>query len=437
MSYSASEIIPRFVKYAGLEHGTEPDGKKGRPRTRFPDGRGSSLYYATKGWNGPVVEIQSYGSHYPLAHLVLTTSGKRRLWVLNGDSWGDRGFAKTGTHQAMAREAAQASGTPWIILPFSALREARINPDTIHVVHQEPEHWEPEEHSAATLEDVPARHRKRHAWRDATGALVVPPRTSDGREAQPGLSWADRADGGWHVNRHSALEGWHDVPVQGPDYEPPLADHYEEIIPGQDGRYHWTEWRHWLGESVFRGSHQVWDEKKQKMVRYARYYLSAFDTNEARPLYFMAELPRGARPQTVTEAREALKPAEVVAAEAAGISVQRQGDVFGIPTALTAREIPRAATVADRVLGAQRPGKFVLDVNHRVSGDVRVTPDGKTYARGKLRHAPGGGRRPEHATITLGDGKTWHLLVKNTVPMGRTWDGSLESRAWSLGGGVD
>jgi hypothetical protein len=423
MGYDASEIIPRFVKYAGLPHGKEPDGKKGRLRERFPDGSGSSLYYGTTGsWtrnNEKVVEIDSYGSHYPLARLVLTPSGKRRLWVLNGDEYGDRGFARTGTHQQMAREAAQASGTPWVILPFSALREAGIDPDTIHVVHQERERWEAEEHSAATLEQVPEAHRRHRAWQDATGAIITPPRASDGTEA-----WADYDGQGWHVYRRSALEGSQNIPVPGPAYEAPLDIVSVNIEPGPDGRYHWSEQRHWLGESVFRASYTRYAGRDRGYeTRKHAYFLSAFDTNEARPLYFLAELPRGARPQTVAEAREALKPPQVLAAEAQGISVMRQGDVFAIPRPdLVTRDLP----------GPSQRGALVLKVNHKVT-EMRVTPDGRTFARGTLRHA----RRPaEHAAIQLGDSRTWHELCPKTLPAFPLGN-FLNVRAWTTAGRVD
>lgn len=416
MGHSAGEVIPRFVKYAGKPHGYEPDGKNGRLRKRFWDGSGSSLYYATN--HGRIVEIMSYGSHFPLGRLILTPSGRKRLWVLNGDVWSRGGFGRTNTHNDMMREAAQKSGTPWIILPNSALRESGIDVDTIVPVHQERERWEPEDHSAATLEQVPAHHRTRRVYRDATGTEVVPPRASDGTEASP-----DYQGEGWHVYRRSALEGSQSIPVPGPEYKRPLDVAWEEVTPAADGRYHWSEQRHWLGESVFRASHQVWDLKKEKMVRYTRYYLSAFDQNEARPLYFLAELPRGARPQTVAEAREALKPPQVTLAEEFGLAVQRQGDVFAVPMpGMATRDLPGPSQHSARVLG----------VNHHAT-EVRLM-DGRTFARGKLYHD----RHPrEHATITLRDGKTWHELVKNTVPMNRRWDGQLESRAWSLGGMVD
>lgn len=425
MGYSASEIIPRFVKYAGKEEdGWEADGKNGRLRKRFPDGSGSSLYYRTTGWRDRrVVEIVSYGSHFPLGRLALTKGGKRRLWVLNGDQWSRGGFGRTNEHNAMMREAAQASGTPWVILPFSALREAGIDPDTIRVVHQERERWEPEEHSAARLEDVPEMHRKRRTWKDATGAVIEPPRAADGTVASPDFHLpAGQESRGWHVYRRSALSGGENIPVPGPSWEGELSEAWGEITPGADGRYHWTEQRHWLGESVFRATYRRWNSATRTEEKRTRYFLSAFDTAEPRPLYFLAELPSSARPRTVEAAREALKPAAVVAAEAAGVTVQRQGDVFAIPQPhLATRELP----------GPSRRGALVLGVNHKAT-EVRTVGDW-TYARGKLYHA----RRPaEHVTITLGDGKTWHLLARNTVPAFQQ-GGFTVVRAWSMGGRVD
>lgn len=417
MSYNSSEIITRFAKYAGLPQGTEPDGKKGRPRKRFPDGSHAQLYYRQDAQRR-VVEIQSYGSHFPLARLVLTPAGERRLWVLNGDRWGGRGWSNTNAVNDMMREAAQKSGTPWVILPFSALSEAGIDPGTIRVTDMQPERWEWEEHSAARLEDVPDYHRKVRTWKDATGAVITPPRADDGTVA------SENADGsGWHVSRRSALDGWQAIPVPGPEYKPPLNFNCEEITPGADGRYHWHEQRHWLGESVFQASYETWDRTAwRSMSEKDQFFLSAFDENEPTPLYFLAQLPAGARPATVAQAREALKPPEVLAAEAAGVTVQRQGDVFAIP---------QCGAPTRLYPGPSQRSALVLGVNHRAT-EVRMA-DGRTYARGRLRHA----RVPsEHKAIVLGNGKTWHLLVRNTVPAFQQ-GGFTSVRAWSLGGRVD
>ena len=75
-------------------------------------------------------------------------------------------------------------------------------------------------------------------------------------------------------------------------------------------------------------------------------YLSSFDSNENPPLYFLAEVPRGAG-STVEHALDALAPRAVHAAIARGRHVLRQGDIFLVGTELTREDLAeRGATFA-------------------------------------------------------------------------------------------
>lgn len=60
--------------------------------------------------------------------------------------------------------------------------------------------------------------------------------------------------------------------------------------------------------------------------------------------------------------------------------------------------------------------------------EVVKTKGGAIYARGTVRHATeletvldgsGWARTPDHRPVTLGDRRTWHLIVRNTVPRAR------------------
>lgn len=420
MGYSAAEIITRFVQYAGLPNGEEPE-KKTRARRRFPDGSGSSLYYQTDS-KGRVVEIDSYGGHFPLGILQLTPSGRRKRWLLNGDHWPGGGFGRTNKHNDMMREAAQKSGTPWFIVPFSAIRAAGIDPGTITPVHVEPERWTLEEHTAATLDTVPDGYRKQRVYRDADGREVTTPCTGPQHTA----AYPDM-NGGWYIYDRSAITGSTRVPVSGPAYDGPLSSHYEEITPGSDGLYHWAATRHWLGASLFRARYRTRETKWRN--RWAL-FVTAFDENEPVPLWFMSELPRGTKVTTVAAALDALKPDRVREAEAAGLPVLRQGDVFAIPAAVTTRELRQAGTRIPAHYGR----RYVLGTNHTATDTYLL--DDSTYARGLLRHRPAE-RRPDHITRELGDRKQWYQLVTNTVP--RSFDGRVDTsaRSWSLGGRVD
>jgi hypothetical protein len=188
----------------------------------------------------------------------------------------------------------------------------------------------------------------------------------------------------------------------------------------EDGKYVWNTFQHRLGASLFRATYRsVW-----RRIDRTAYFLSAFDEQESRVHYFLCELPESATPSTVAEAIDALKPEDVKLAEQDGLTCTRQGDVFAIPTTLTTRELTRQAATRTR-------NSDVLGLSHTAT-EVAVHA-GTTYARGILRHAPPFGRQPEHARRSIGNRKTWHRLVKNTVPV----DDNGDSRAWSRGGRVD
>jgi hypothetical protein len=57
---------------------------------------------------------------------------------------------------------------------------------------------------------------------------------------------------------------------------------------------------------------------------------------------------------------------------------------------------------------------MLLGTNHRATEVARM-PNGSTLARGQLYHDPIG-REKDHVARKLGDGQTWHLIIKNTVP---------------------
>jgi hypothetical protein len=285
---------------------------------------------------------------------MLDDAGDRSWWLLNGDTYS----VSTTRHQAIIREACQRTVLPTLIVPFSCLREARIQRDSIMPVDVQPERFELTTHHAAARERVPEPHR-----------------------------WGAR--------------------------------------PQPDGRWMWNTNRHWLGAAVFRADYTISDRSRGDGGTGTRtaYFLSAFDEQETRPHYFLCELPPGARPESVTDALDSLKPPEVIAAEAAGLPVTRQGDVFAIPTTVATRRLPRK----------RERGAHVLHLSHQAT-EVCVTDDGATYGRGVLRHAPSESwRRPEHRRQPMGDRKTWHLIVKNTVPL----DADGTSRAWSRAGNVD
>lgn len=192
----------------------------------------------------------------------------------------------------------------------------------------------------------------------------------------------------------------------------------EGVTDLDDGRVSFTVSVHRMGESTFTAA--VWP-RDGGVRRLAVPFLSAFDHQEARH-YFLCELPREV--SSVADGFEALRPAAVQAADRAGVQVTRQGDVFAIP-------LPEMTTRHVRKLG--EASRMTPVWPSHVATDV-VTDGVTTYARGTLWHKPEGwNRRPEHRRQRMGDGKVWHLIVRNTVPL----DSLSAPRAWSIGGNVD
>lgn len=142
-----------------------------------------------------------------------------------------------------------------------------------------------------------------------------------------------------------------------------------------------------------------------------RYYISGYDRNENPPLYFLARLPHAVA--TYTEAIEALKPESVKLAEAEGVKVLRQGDMFAIPTNYTDVSLVQMGAIFD---DEPYPRHGLYGTGHFASQHARL-PDGTTLGRGSIIHKPIN-RRADHAPLLLvpEDG-TWFLIVKNTVPI--------------------
>jgi len=78
--------------------------------------------------------IYSYGHHFPLAARITDTKGKR-FYLVNGDAYS----VTTSQHQSQVRGAIDEKSC--IIVPFSALNEARIDPSEIRAIDREPDKW--------------------------------------------------------------------------------------------------------------------------------------------------------------------------------------------------------------------------------------------------------------------------------------------------------
>lgn len=426
--------------------------------------------------NGDV--LYSYGRHFELARPLRDKRGGIRGYLLNGDTYSQ----STTQHQFHVRHLLANEET--VIIPYEALNSAGIDLGTVQIVHVKPDTWTTTQHR--TTERPPRSKWVDHPiYKDRRLTEAEVNEILDQRHDEAMSSYKYKVK--WH--EESLAEGkrspWESAVKAGPPVRPnklPESAMTKRYVAGYDRKLHrngrdwgdeidvqtlpdgtveysWSTTRHWLGEALIR-ARITWTRWRECETchgtgwgigptrwrdnwidcpscrgrggdttthhRWA-YYLSGFDHEEARPLYFFAELPRGVKPQTVAEAYEALKPDPVKLAEQMGRPIFRQGDIFGVPTRLDRKALKaQGARIEKRqppvvelspVMREVQPANlpYVLNTNHTAT-EVAYLPNGVTLARGTMYHDPLG-RPADHARRRIGDGKTWHVVIKNTVPI--------------------
>lgn len=406
--------------------------------------------------------LYSYGTHFELARPLRDKRGKIHGYLLNGDTYS----VTTSGHQSQVRRLLSDETT--VIIPYEALNSAGIDLASVQIVHVKPDTWTTTHHR--TTERPPRSkwvnhpiHKSRRLTDDEVRAELDKKHDEDMRSYNLRVKWhEEKLAKGEKSVWTSAVEAG--PPVR-PDKLPEhamtkmyVAGHDRKLhrnnrswgdeievttLPDGTVEYSWDTTRHWLGESLIR-ARTTWTARHECKTchgtgwidcpdcngrggyttthhRWA-YYLSGFDHEEARPLYFFAELPRGAKPTTVAEAYEALKPDPVRLAEQMGRPIFRQGDIFGVPTRLDRKALKvQGARIVRRNMNIDSPPErpielpYVLNTNHTAT-EVAYLPNGVTLARGTMYHDPSG-RQPDHARRRIGDGKSWHVVIKNTVPI--------------------
>lgn len=447
--------------------------------------------------SGSTAKVYSYGTHFELARLVTPRKGSP-FFLLNGDTYSNT----TARHQRIIRTAVEATGVPSVIVPHSALTRAGIDPDSIRPVAIDPERWETTTHTATVPGLVELGKRAAEGSFGWNRSTDYPHAVNRGAYAL-GISRDLNIDGTrYSVQAHKrgydygpvesdcgACDGTGRIdgtPCGNPqcvsgrvtnyggfvDYDPPRVTYYRNggsLKHAGGDKFTYETHRHFLGASVFRatvvrereracpehgtsgdpwcnvcGSHRDGSGVIRDTVKRLAYFVSAFDDQEARPLYFLAELPADAKPASVAEALSMLAPAEVHLARAEGRNVIRQGDIFAVPCTADDGPPPIAAKYAERHASIPLDG-----TGRHIATELVICADGGTervYARGVIRHTGG-----DHRRVKLGE--TWHRIYRNRVPMQtdawtrptRTLGGTTvpelvtrrSPRAWTIAGRVD
>lgn len=173
--------------------------------------------------------IYSYGTHFPMAKIMRDAKGKAVSILVSADTWQGGGWTSTGQHQGMVRSAVNAHapnlGLPVLEIPFSVLDAANIDYASIRVIESRDSRYTEHE---ITSPDCPG---VRGYARDEDGTVVsIHPYTGVClRKLDPNLSSVDYERSGMahaHARGHAELR--------------------------EDGLWHWTVERHWMGDSLIR-----------------------------------------------------------------------------------------------------------------------------------------------------------------------------------------
>lgn len=364
--------------------------------------------------------LYAFDRNFELVRAIKNKSGtKVTHYILNGDelrvpgSFGSGWGGGTTSHQAWVRN--HLIGRKQVIIPFTALEESGVDIDSIKIIDVLPDRNETIQHrtkefpSGAIWHNEPIMQSFELTREERAAWLKKFPWYARGQQAytvDKFPEWAkyeSRRVGSKQVLRTSR-QGW----------SPEIT-----VTKTDEGTvYEWETRHHWLGESLIHAK-VTWKTEDGKEHRRWAYFLSGFDHQEPMPLYFFAEMPPGVRPTTVAEAYEFLKPEPVLLAEQMGRRISRQGDIFAIAAPSFDRRTLRKMGAAfekrsERQERGQEPRAMLLHTNHRATEVARM-PNGSTLARGQLYHDPIG-RERDHVARKLGDGQTWHLIIKNTVP---------------------
>lgn len=303
--------------------------------------------------------IYSYGSHFPMGYIL----APGLVW-LNGDTVS----VSTNRHQSKLRDAVQRAGATAIIVPNSALESAGVDYKTIKPVDVQAERYE---HTLHTSMNAPAdmvtdvyQHVPEHSYAskwyacdESAGCERCAGKSYASYHDTPRVTVTPAHDALWHMSYGDIWGIEDDGSVVG--YVNTEGGRQAVKRDGVTGEYRWHTSRHWLGDSVFTAVRR--DTRRHVPIDNLEpdrrvYFISSFDRQESRPLYFLSQLPHAV--DTVDAAVEALAPESVKTARDMGRHVVRQGDMFAIPMNITKRQL--------RAMGATFASKSTPDVyRHR------------------------------------------------------------------------
>lgn len=419
--------------------------------------------------------VYSYGRHFEMARVLRDAKGRATLILINGDVYGT---VSSAGHQSEVRGiiGRDRGDVPSVILPHSALRAAGIDLDSIMPLDTKPDGWVYSPTSADKLPDVALKVSGRQVYRgedwigrdyanesevlampSERGTFQIVERDAHGRYTwQQGRHWLGEAVvsarvhgrarrvkfmSGFDRNERERLYFLCELPAtRAVTVEDALeslkpdtvrmaegmgrtcerqGDIFAVPMPGMT----WRDLKRDGGTVAKRSDARRGMLARDRAERLIERLVQAEDVRFRTPDYLAVlaarreavygRMPWGTprpladwgRTRDMTVRREAEDRARVVANH---------------------REAKWADLLRARVADAQArtidpAGISLLGTAHTATHVVTM-PDGTQYAKGTMYHDPalmGEDRDRDHARCKMGDGATWFLIQKNTVPVAK------------------
>lgn len=415
--------------------------------------------------------IYSYGMHFVMAETFRNPDGSPRFVLVNGDRYS----VSTSSHQSDVRSALRkhTPDVPTIIIPFRALTAAGINLDSIVPLDVKPERYEYTRHES---DELPASAERREQVSVYYGPQDANRYDSGFRRLRDAFEsehvGEDPENAAWQAYLDAAPTVWA-VPSEG-EWQA------VEQVGGRyvwHTRRHWLGDALFAARRHGRAKRVRFLSSFDRQESTPLYFLCELPPCRAATI---GEALEALKPDAVILAegvgRTVTRQGDIFAVPMPGLTardLREQGATFGKRSA--AMEGIRVAGRNDRLtdtlfntgdldeyrpdparpwmkkrrsweylrdvrehriekwapllrLRAQRAAERSAPVIARVSllgtshigTETATLPDGTQYARGIMYHEPrlvGENRERDHRRQKMGDGKTWHLIVKNTVPV--------------------
>lgn len=381
--------------------------------------------------------IYSYGTHFAMGHLRRDAEGKPTLAILNGDTFS----VSTTRHQSEVRAGVQRAEIPYLIVPFSSLDAARIDHKSIEIIATKADGYE---YNFQASDTPPASMGPIDGHGSFGGRYIYKDDELTEYVGKVGGQLVALHDGQyqWYSVRHWLGDSVFKADVRASRWDDftSRTTYFISSFDRQESRplYFLSELPREV--SSFEDALQALkpeavvtaEEMGREVTRQGDMFAvpTAITTRKIKQMGGTLTKRQGPVREWIENDSNWESPRDygfIPAAEVvdfAGdwsywVEQGERGDWWAKMPRYSAMPMTAISKPKHRVETSKSTGISLYGTAHTAT-EVAVLPDGTMLARGSMYHQPWivgeRWRDADHARRKIGDGKAWHLIVRNTVP---------------------